>query len=176
MRKLSSRERVAWLSSIIGLFLTIGWATPTVPPGTAPATPPPPPPKATQKRTSYGPSFAVAKTNREANQLFKQGDYDGALSGYTDAQSLDPDLSQIDYNIGNVLYEKGKNDDAIEQFRRAADTAPKTPEGAALASACGRCTAATSEPMFFIRNTLPFCAVPSRPRSCGRPCAWRRAR
>jgi len=48
----------------------------------------------------------VASSNRQGNRLYRQGEYDEALSAYQKAQAEQPDLAELHYNVGNTLHRK----------------------------------------------------------------------
>lgn len=48
----------------------------------------------------------VASNNRQGNRLYRQGQYDEALSAYQKAQAEQPDLAELHYNVGNTLHRK----------------------------------------------------------------------
>ena len=48
----------------------------------------------------------VASSNRQGNKLYRQGQYDEALSAYQKAQAEQPDLAELHYNVGNTLHRK----------------------------------------------------------------------
>jgi len=59
---------------------------------------------------------------REGNKLFAAGQYDQALTRYTDAQLGDPDNPRLQYNIGTVLYKQKKFKEALESFQKVIAT------------------------------------------------------
>lgn len=61
----------------------------------------------------------LRERTREGNRLFADGDYDGALRAYTDAQLEDPESPRLHFNIGAVQYRQDKHQDAVESFRHA---------------------------------------------------------
>jgi len=60
---------------------------------------------------------------REGNKLFAEGQFDQALTRYTDAQLEEPDNPSLQYNIGTVLYKQKKYKEAVESFQKVAATA-----------------------------------------------------
>ncbi len=54
----------------------------------------------------------------EGNQLYAQGDFEGALKKYLEAQTLAPNAPELHFNIGDVHFGKGKYDEASSEFRR----------------------------------------------------------
>ncbi|MBI2945395.1 MAG: tetratricopeptide repeat protein [Candidatus Wallbacteria bacterium] len=54
----------------------------------------------------------------EGNQLYAQGDFEGALKKYLEAQTLAPNAPELHFNIGDVHFGKGKYDEAASEFRR----------------------------------------------------------
>lgn len=65
------------------------------------------------------------RLNERGNRLFAEGDLDGALGAYTEAQVYAPEAPELFFNIGNVLYEKGDAVGAAEAYRRALGGAPE---------------------------------------------------
>ena len=55
----------------------------------------------------------------EGNQRYLDGDLDGALTDYTEAQVDLPDSSVLHYNIGNVLFRQGDYPRAVDEYRLA---------------------------------------------------------
>ena len=49
-----------------------------------------------------------------------KGDWDGALADYNRAIEIDPKLAAAHLNLGFVLIEKGKPDDAVSELKTAA--------------------------------------------------------
>lgn len=67
--------------------------------------------------------------NRPLHQgmdAYGQGDYSQALKSFIDAQLLDPDRPEIDYDIGNAHYRLGEYDDAARSFEAAARAQDET--------------------------------------------------
>ena len=54
----------------------------------------------------------------EGNELYKKGDFEGALKKYLEAQTLEPNAPELHFNIGDVQFGKGKFDEAAAEFRR----------------------------------------------------------
>src|SRR3990167_7452627 len=61
----------------------------------------------------------LADKIREGNQLYHDGNYDGALDKYVNAQIDSPEIPQLDFNIADVQYKRGKHSEAEEIFREA---------------------------------------------------------
>jgi tetratricopeptide (TPR) repeat protein len=57
----------------------------------------------------------VASSNRQGNRLYNQGQYDEALSAYQKAQVEQPDLAELDYNVGNTFHRKEDYQDAVAE-------------------------------------------------------------
>jgi len=57
---------------------------------------------------------------REGNELFAQGDYEGALEHYADAEVDLPDSPTVLLNAGAALYMQDKFEEAATKFQRAA--------------------------------------------------------
>lgn len=62
---------------------------------------------------------SVAKKNRDAVELYNEDKMDEALSKWKDAQIESPDKSELYYNIGNVLHEHKKYEDAYKEYKKA---------------------------------------------------------
>lgn len=62
---------------------------------------------------------SVAGGVNKGNQLYDQGQFDGALDLYQKALKKDPDSLAIEYNVGTALYKKGDYANAIEHFNKA---------------------------------------------------------
>jgi Ca-activated chloride channel family protein len=54
----------------------------------------------------------------EGNHLFKQGQYDAAISKYGEVLVNDPDSPLLNFNMGDANYKAGKYTDAINSFAR----------------------------------------------------------
>ena len=55
---------------------------------------------------------------REGNQLYQDGNYDGALDKYVNAQIDSPEIPQLDFNIADVQYKRGKYNEASQLFEK----------------------------------------------------------
>jgi len=55
---------------------------------------------------------------REGNQLYQDGNYDGALDKYVNAQIDSPETPQLDFNIADVQYKRGKHSEAAQLFEK----------------------------------------------------------
>src|SRR3972149_2855082 len=55
---------------------------------------------------------------REGNQLYQDGNYDGALDKYVNAQIASPETPQLDFNIADVQYKRGKHSEAAQLFEK----------------------------------------------------------
>jgi len=60
-----------------------------------------------------------AKYNNEGNRLAHEGRLDEALNQYLTARVERPDAPEVDYNIGNVLHQKGVYDTALAIYQSA---------------------------------------------------------
>jgi len=60
----------------------------------------------------------LADKIREGNQLYKDGNYDGALDKYVNAQIDSPEIPQLDFNIADVQYKRGKHSEAAQLFEK----------------------------------------------------------
>jgi Ca-activated chloride channel family protein len=60
----------------------------------------------------------MADKIREGNQLYQDGNYDGALDKYVDAQIDAPKIPQLDFNIAGVQYKRGKYNEASQLFEK----------------------------------------------------------
>ena len=58
----------------------------------------------------------------EAKELYEGQQYEEALRLYLDAQLERPESALLHFNTGDVLYQLGKPDEALEQFERASAT------------------------------------------------------
>lgn len=71
------------------------------------------------------PLAAFAAGAREAvqagNELFAQGDYEGALDHYADAEVDLPDSARVLLNMGAALYKQDRFEEAATRFQRAAE-------------------------------------------------------
>ena len=62
---------------------------------------------------------SIAKKNRDAVELYNENKMDEALSRWQDAQIESPDRKELYYNIGNVLHEQKKYEDAYKEYEKA---------------------------------------------------------
>ena len=60
----------------------------------------------------------LADKIREGNQLYQDGNYDGALDKYVNAQIDSPKIPQLDFNIADVQYKRGKYNEASQLFEK----------------------------------------------------------
>ena len=60
----------------------------------------------------------LADKIREGNQLYQAGNYDGALDKYVNAQIYSPEIPQLDFNIADVQYKRGKYSEAAQLFEK----------------------------------------------------------
>jgi len=60
----------------------------------------------------------LADKIREGNQLYQDGNYDGALDKYVNAQIDSPEIPQLDFNIADVQYKRGKHSEAAQLFEK----------------------------------------------------------
>lgn len=60
----------------------------------------------------------LADKIREGNQLYQDGNYDGALDKYVNAQIDSPKTPQLDFNIADVQYKRGKYNEASQLFEK----------------------------------------------------------
>ncbi len=60
----------------------------------------------------------LADKIREGNQLYLDGNYDGALDEYVNAQIDSPKIPQLDFNIADVQYKRGKYSEAAQLFEK----------------------------------------------------------
>ncbi|TLD43361.1 MAG: TPR domain protein in aerotolerance operon [Candidatus Jettenia ecosi] len=58
----------------------------------------------------------LADKVREGNQLYHNGKYDEALDKYINAQIDLPDASQLDFNVADAQYKRGKYEEATQLF------------------------------------------------------------
>lgn len=66
-----------------------------------------------------GSSDSLRGRNSEANRLYNDGDFEGALKIYQELVASRPDLPELSYNAGNTLNRLGDFERAIEETRRA---------------------------------------------------------
>lgn len=60
----------------------------------------------------------LADKIREGNQLYQDGNYDGALDKYVNAQIDSPEIPQLDFNIADVQYKRSKYSEAVQLFEK----------------------------------------------------------
>ena len=60
----------------------------------------------------------MADKIREGNQLYQDGNYDEALDKYVNAQIDSPEIPQLDFNIADVQYKRGKYNEASQLFEK----------------------------------------------------------
>lgn len=60
----------------------------------------------------------LADKIREGNHLYQDGNYDGALDKYVNAQINSPEIPQLDFNIADVQYKRGKYNEASQLFEK----------------------------------------------------------
>ncbi|MBI2470232.1 MAG: tetratricopeptide repeat protein [Planctomycetes bacterium] len=60
----------------------------------------------------------LADKIREGNRLYLDGNYDGALDEYVNAQIDSPEMPQLDFNIADVQYKRGKYNEAAQLFEK----------------------------------------------------------
>ena len=65
---------------------------------------------------------ALARKTAKANRLFKKNKLEEALKLYRDAQIESPEVPELHYNIGNVLYRKKRYQEALTEFNKALNT------------------------------------------------------
>ena len=69
------------------------------------------------------PAFAGAQSARkrvaEGNELFSQEKFDEANNKYQDALLDDPSSTEIQFNVGNVLYKKKNYEKALEAYNKS---------------------------------------------------------
>mgnify|MGYP001498591997 CR=1 FL=1 len=70
---------------------------------------------------------AAAARAAEAKELYEKAQYEEALGRYRDAQLERPESGALNFNLGDVLYRLGQQEEALEQFGRAS-TAGTDPE------------------------------------------------
>ena len=84
-------------------------------------------------QTGFASSGKAGEQITEANELFKQGHYDGARALYRQIIEENPALYQVHLNIGNVYKEEGNLDQALAEYQIVLDQEPSN--GQALVSA-----------------------------------------
>lgn len=57
---------------------------------------------------------------RDGNQSYRNGKYDEAYGRYAEIQERAPGLPQVDFNMADALYKKGKFDEAARLFQKVA--------------------------------------------------------
>lgn len=67
---------------------------------------------------------------RQANEAYERGDYAAAEQGYRDAIRENPYDARLHFNLGNALARQGKNQEAVESYRRFRDMAGTAEERA----------------------------------------------
>jgi Ca-activated chloride channel family protein len=83
-----------------------------------------------------GGADSLRERNAEANRLFAEGDFEGALTRYQDILAKRPDVLEISFNAGNALHRLESYERAIAETQRALP--PKETElGAATYFALG---------------------------------------
>lgn len=55
---------------------------------------------------------------RQGNELYNNGNYDGALDKYLNAQVNSPDDPQLSFNVADTQYKRGKYDEALQAFEK----------------------------------------------------------
>ncbi|MCX6358108.1 MAG: tetratricopeptide repeat protein [Candidatus Aureabacteria bacterium] len=65
-------------------------------------------------------NYPAARKNGQGNELYKRGDYEGALKKYTEATTESPGTPELYYNIGDALYNLSKFKEASELFNKVA--------------------------------------------------------
>jgi Ca-activated chloride channel family protein len=67
-------------------------------------------------------AFAETATGavRGGNELYQEGDYEGALKKYKDAQVESPSDERIMFNLGNAQYKMGQYEEALGEHLRSA--------------------------------------------------------
>jgi len=64
----------------------------------------------------------------QANQLYSEGNYDGALAIFRDILAKNPGIYQVNMNIGDCLREKGEVDQALETYTVVIEQAKADPQ------------------------------------------------
>lgn len=64
----------------------------------------------------------------EANRLFEQGRFDDAAKAYRALLNSGQISPAVHFNLGNALFKSGKVGEAIVEYRRASDLAPRDPD------------------------------------------------
>ncbi|MFQ5744433.1 MAG: tetratricopeptide repeat protein [Acidobacteriota bacterium] len=55
---------------------------------------------------------------KEGNQLYEQGDYASAIARWQEFMTANPDLSQVNVNVGNAYREMGKTEEAKAAYKK----------------------------------------------------------
>ncbi len=63
----------------------------------------------------------------QANQLYAQGNYDGALTIFREILAKNPEIYQVNMNIGDCLREEGEIDQALKTFAGVVEQAGADP-------------------------------------------------
>lgn len=66
--------------------------------------------------------------NKEGDDRFNAGNYNGALEAYNNAIGNDPQNSYVWYGIGNALRQLGMYNEAIKAFDKAIEINPQNPQ------------------------------------------------
>lgn len=61
----------------------------------------------------------VEHRNAKGNQEYQKGNYEQALHIYQDAQQDSPEKPELNYNVGNALYQQKKYDPAKESYQQS---------------------------------------------------------
>ena len=69
--------------------------------------------------------------------LYEMRDFDGALAAFRTASQLNPIAN---YNLGNILEQKGDTAGAVDAYKRYLAAAPEAPEAALLSAAVQKAT------------------------------------
>lgn len=69
---------------------------------------------------SFGWIDPMADKIRDGNQSYLNGKYDEAYGKYAEIQATAPGIPQVDFNMADALYKKGKFDEAARLFQKAA--------------------------------------------------------
>ncbi|HEX2695406.1 MAG TPA: tetratricopeptide repeat protein [Acidobacteriota bacterium] len=64
----------------------------------------------------------------QANQLYTEGNYDGALTIFREILTKNPGIYQVNMNIGDCLREKGEIDQALETYNGVIEQAKADPQ------------------------------------------------
>jgi len=67
---------------------------------------------------SFGWIDPTADKIRSGNQLYQNGKYDEAYGKYADIQQNEPEIPQVNFNMADALYKKGKFDEATRLFQK----------------------------------------------------------